>query len=66
MVKKIDMLLILYFVFMFPQHAHAYIDPGSIAVLLQVILAGVAGVLIAFRRSVANVFRRVLNRNKKP
>lgn len=41
--------------------AYAYIDPGSGSMLLQLLLGGVAGLLVAFklmRNRIAGIFRR--------
>lgn len=32
-----------------PTHAHAYIDPSAGSILLQLLLGGIAGVLVAVR-----------------
>ena len=39
--------------------AFAYVDPVSGAMLLQIIVSGVTGFLLVFRRAVANLFRKV-------
>jgi hypothetical protein len=44
-----------------PGSAHAYIDPSAGSLLLQLILGGLAGVLVALRlswRRLTGVFRR--------
>ncbi|MBC8276672.1 MAG: hypothetical protein H8E46_00450 [FCB group bacterium] len=46
---------------MFPRDAHAYIDPGSGFIMLQVLLAGVVGGFFVFKNFWLNLFRR-----KKP
>lgn len=41
--------------------AHAYLDPGAGSMLLQILLGGVAGVLVAFRlfrHRISQIFRR--------
>jgi hypothetical protein len=37
------------FVFLFPMPAYAYLDPGGVSVLLQIMLAGLIGALFAFK-----------------
>ena len=65
MIKKIDIVLIVYFLLFFSKNAYAYIDPGSIAILVQVILAAIAGGFIAFRRFFVNLFCRIFRIGKK-
>lgn len=45
--------------------ALAYIDPGSGALLLQVIIAGAVSAIALFRNTLARFFARVLGRGKK-
>ena len=45
--------------------AYAYIDPGSIAVLLQVIIAGIVGALAVFRNYIISLFKNCLKLVKK-
>ena len=42
-----------------------YIDPGSGAMLLQWIIAGVAGVGFYFRRVIGKLFRRLFGKGDK-
>lgn len=42
-----------------------YIDPGSGAMLLQWIIAGVAGVGFYFRRAIGKLFRRLSGKGDK-
>jgi hypothetical protein len=42
--------LISVFCFMFPQEAHAYLDPGSGSLLIQIILASLLGAMYFLRR----------------
>ena len=51
-------------VFFVPRNACAYIDPGSISILIQVVVVAVGGIIIAFRTAIANVFRRLLGLKK--
>jgi len=39
-----DFLIALLFISFLPNNAHAYIDPGSGSMILQLLLAGVAGI----------------------
>ena len=45
----------------FPRDSHAYIDPGSGFIMLQVLAAGAIGGFFAFKNFWLNLFRR-----KKP
>lgn len=45
--------------------AHAYIDPGSLSVALQVVVAGIAGVFYAGRNSISQALSRLF-RKKSP
>lgn len=45
--------------------AFAYVDPVSGAMLLQIVVSGVTGFLLVFRRAVANFFRKVFRRTPK-
>jgi hypothetical protein len=42
-------LLILLVLLLSPRPAHAYLDPGAGSVLLQILLGGVAGLLVVIR-----------------
>ena len=39
----------IYFIFVFFSPAYAYIDPGSVSIFLQTILAGIAGIFATYR-----------------
>ena len=41
---------------LFPLPAHAYIDPGTGSIVLQMILAAIAGGVFFFRNAVARFF----------
>lgn len=64
MIKNIDIVLIVFFLLFFFKNAYAYIDPGSITVLLQVIVALIAGSVIAFRRIFVNLFCKIFRIGK--
>ncbi len=54
-------ILSFYFTLIFYSPAHAYLDPGSISILLQSILAAIAGVGATYRlwiSKVKNFFRK--------
>jgi hypothetical protein len=63
---------ILYFVlffFCFPNLSWGYVDPGSISVLLQVVIAFVIGGLISFRTMIITKlksFANLISFKKKP
>ena len=46
--------------------AHAYVDPGSIAILVQVLVAGLGGAIITFRRYLLDLFHRLTGMHKPP
>ncbi|MGC4046522.1 MAG: hypothetical protein QM758_22240 [Armatimonas sp.] len=46
-------------VFVFSGDAHAYLDPGAGSYMLQVVLAGFFGALVAFRSFWAGMFARM-------
>jgi len=57
-------MVILYLIVLFlflPATAWAYVDPGSISVILQVILAFGLGFIIAFRRMVVNAVKSAIS-----
>ena len=41
--------LIVYCYFLFPQEAYAYLDPGSMSYVLQIVIAALIGGLLAIR-----------------
>jgi hypothetical protein len=50
-----------------PQDAHAYLDPGTGSVILQVVAAGVLGALFTFKsyiRTAKSTILRMLGREK--
>ena len=54
-------IILFYFTFIFYSPAHAYLDPGSISIVLQSILAAIAGVGATYRLwifKVKNFFRK--------
>jgi len=54
-------LYLLIFVLFLPSSSWAYIDPGSISILLQVIIAFVLGGLISFRTRIINGVKYISN-----
>lgn len=61
---SVDIIVIASLIVVTPQYAYAYIDPGSITILLQVLLAGIAGALFTFRSYVASFFKNLFKINK--
>ncbi len=66
-------MVILYLIVLFlflPATAWAYVDPGSISVILQVVIAFGLGLIIAFKRVVVNAvksaFSMVFGKKKVP
>ena len=51
--------------FVMPVAAWAYVDPGSISIFLQVVVAFGVGLLIAFRNYIKTVFVSLKNKLKK-
>jgi hypothetical protein len=43
-----------------PLSAHAYFDPGSGVVILQVLIAGGLGLLFRFRTYIMNIWKAIL------
>jgi len=43
-----------------PSEAEAYVDPGSIAILLQLVFATVVGVIITLRKAIWNFVRSII------
>ena len=67
MIKNINLyVLSSYFTFMFFSPAYAYLDPGTFSIVLQSILAAIAGVAATYRMWVYK-FKNLLNKikNKK-
>ena len=64
-ILKTNILIIIYIVIFTPQPAYGYIDPGSLSILLQVLLAGIAGVLVTFRNYIVLIFKTLFKKDKK-
>lgn len=62
--KAMPYLLLLMIGMLISRPALAYVDPVSGAMLLQVLLSGVAGAGVVFRRVIGNFFRRLKARWK--
>ena len=60
-----NILIIIYIVIFTHQPAYGYIDPGSLSILLQVLLAGIAGVLVTFRNYIVSIFKTLFKKGKK-
>lgn len=68
MQKKPSYLLIVFFVFLFPRSAFAYIDAGTVGLLLQALVGGlVAGMvfLSAYYRGVVSFIKKVFSSKPK-
>jgi hypothetical protein len=50
---------LLVFCFFWPQFAFAYVDPGSVSILLQVIAAFLLGGLITFKNKIIQLIKSV-------
>ena len=64
-ILKTNILIIIYIIIFTPQYAYCYIDPWSITILLQLLLAGIAGFLVTFRHYVVSVFKTLFKKNKE-
>ena len=64
-ILKTNILIIIYIVLLIPSNLFGYIDPGSITILLQLLLAGIAGFLVTFRHYVVSVFKTLFKKNKE-
>jgi len=58
-------LLVLFFVAGFPGISHAYIDPGSGIILLQVMSALFVGVIFSIRSAIADFIRKIFKKDSK-
>ncbi len=65
MIKNIDIVLIVYFLLFFSKNAYAYIEPGSLTIIIQGIVAALAGGIVVFRRYIVGSFSRLFKINKK-
>jgi hypothetical protein len=65
MIKRIDVVLVLYFLLFFSKDAYAYIEPGSFTVLIQGVMAILAGGIVVFRRYIVSIFSKLFRPNKK-
>jgi len=52
-----------YIIVAFPNTAHAYIDPGSGTILLQVLFALFGGAILTFRKMISDFFKGILRKN---
>ena len=65
MIKRIDIVLVLYFLLFFSKDAYAYIEPGPFTFFYQAIVAALAGGIVVFRRYVVSIFSKLFRLNKK-
>ena len=65
MFKKIDILLVFSFLAISVQDVYAYIDPGSLTYIIQILVASIAGGLFAFRAKVISLYHGLFKGNKK-
>ena len=59
-----NIIIIIYIVLFIPQIAYGYIGPGSMAILFQLLLAGIAGVLVVFRSYIFSVINKLFKKDK--
>ena len=60
-----NIFIIIYIVMLIPSNLFGYIDPGSITILLQLLLAGIAGFLVTFRNYIVSIFKTLFKKGKK-
>ena len=62
-------IMLYYFIFLFvllPYEAHAYLDPGSGSMIIQIIIATVLGAVFAMRTMIKRILAPVIKFFKKP
>lgn len=61
-------LLSSYFAFIFISPAHAYLDPGTVSIVLQSILAAIAGIVATYKMWIFKIknFLKKKKPNKEP
>ena len=60
-----NIFIFIYIVMLIPSNLFGYIDPGSITILLQLLLAGIAGFLVTFRNYIVSIFKTLFKKNKE-
>ena len=55
-------LLLAAIILVLPQNAHAYLDPGSGSMIVQLLIAGIAGLGVGIKF----FWRRIVDKFKKP
>lgn len=50
--------------FLWSDSAMAYVDPVNGAMMLQLLLSGIAGGLMVFRRALSDLLRRIIGRRE--
>ena len=64
--RRVLVVFVLFYL-LFPQAAHAYIDPGTGSFLLQILIAALVGTALSvkiFWNKVKNLFKKLFCRNK--
>ncbi len=64
--KFITLIFLIYLIFMRP--SYAYMDPGSLTILLQVIISGIVGALVyikIFSKKIKNFINKVFLKFRK-
>ncbi len=56
-------MILFVYLLIFPSIAHAYVDPINGALLLQLLLSGIAGVLMLVRHKLRSLWRRLLGKS---
>jgi hypothetical protein len=68
MALNTKILIIIYFIMLFPTNLYAYIDAGSLSALFQLILAGIIGFIVYARNYIMlylSKFRQLFNRDSE-
>jgi hypothetical protein len=56
-------MILFFYLFISPSLAYAYVDPVNGAMLLQLLLSGVAGILMLVRHKLKLLWRRMLGKS---
>ncbi|HLE12767.1 MAG: hypothetical protein A2504_09555 [Bdellovibrionales bacterium RIFOXYD12_FULL_39_22] len=68
-VKISSIILLSVYFLLLPQNAYAYLDPASISMFAQVVIAGVVGALVFVKggvSSIKNFFNKIFKKSTPP
>ena len=60
-----NIIIVIYILIFIPSNLCAYIDPGSTTILLQALIAGFVGFILAFKTYVVSFFKKLFRIGKK-